>query len=237
MLNREVIQRVQSAYSKGVQSQSSRLSSRNIFSKLSTLRSKLVTNETKKKQKISQWTYQTLPCIELEEVPLNECPCTPQSGCMILKSKYPIPSLMTGMDKHLIQSVTGMEGKMVLVEINSEDKKYSKGNKYTAKEPDYFFRSIGDKIYVYVTVNLRIPSISMTALFDDPIKAYLFPSMCEQNQDNCINYLDFEFPMDRDQIDSLIEMAASELIDRFLGTRQDSSNNSIDNVTFQGGRK
>jgi hypothetical protein len=230
MLNRVIIQKVQSLYSKGVQSQSSRLSSRHIYNKLITSRSKLITNEFKKKQKISQWTYQTISCIELIEVPVNECPCTLQTGCMILRSKYPIPSIMTGMDKHLIQSVTGLEGRMVLTEISFEDKKYAKGNKYTSTSPDYFFRGAGLSNYLYVTVTLRIPTVTFTALFDNPIDVYLFPSMCEDNTYECIDYLDFEFPMDNDQIDALVEMTATELIDRFIGVKQDISNNAIDDI-------
>src|ERR1700688_1326927 len=112
MTIRTVIQRVHALYSKGVQSRSSRLSNRNVYYKLISTRSTLHTNEKKKRQKISQWTYQTLSCIELQEVPMNECPCTLQSGCMILRSKYPIPSIMTEFDKHIIQSVTGLEGKL-----------------------------------------------------------------------------------------------------------------------------
>jgi hypothetical protein len=236
MLNRVVIQKVQSLYSKGVQAQTSRLSNRYIYSKLTTARSRLVTNEAKKNQKVSQWTYQTIPCIKLIEVPLNECPCTLQSGCMILRSKYPIPSIMTGTSKPLIQSVTGLEGRMVLTDVEYEDKKYAKGNKYTATNPDYFFRNVGTENYIYVTVTLRIPSITITALFDNPIDVYTYPSCDETNPYECIEYLDLEFPMDGDQIDSLIELAATELIDRFVSMRQDDSNNSIDDI-IQGGRK
>lgn len=236
MIIRTAIQRVQSLYSKGVQSRSSRLSNRNIYYKLISVRSKVVTNEEKKKQKISSWTYQTLSCIELIEVPTNECPCTLQSGCMILRSKYPIPSLMTGMDRHLIQSVTGLEGKLVLTEINFEDKKYAKGNKFTSLSPDYFIRPLKGGNFLYVTVTTRIPTVNLTALFDDPIEAYLYPTSCGDNDFACVSYLDLEFPIDDDQMDALIELAAAELIDRFTSRRQDDSNNTIDDIVENGKR-
>lgn len=236
MLIRTAIQKVQSLYSKGVQSRSSRLSNRSVYYKLISTRSKLHTNEKKKKQLISQWTYQTLPCIELIEIPMNECPCTLQSGCMILRSKYPIPSLMTDFSRHIIQSVTGLEGKMVLTEINFEDAKYAKGNKYTSKSPDFFLRPIGPNVYLYVTITLRIPSVSLTALFDDPLEAYLFPSICGDTYYNCVGYLDYEFPIDDDQMDALIELAAVELIDRFTQQKQDKTNNNVDDIV-NGGTK
>ena len=61
----EIIQRVQSLYSKGCQSDDSRLSPRHIYSKLVSLRSKYISQQAKKKQKINQWNFQTLPCVEL----------------------------------------------------------------------------------------------------------------------------------------------------------------------------
>lgn len=236
MLIRTAIQRVQSLYSKGVQSRSSRLSNRNVYYKLISVRSKLHTNEKKKNQKISQWTYQTLSCIEMVSVPMNECPCTLQSGCMILRSKHPIPSIMTEFNKHIIQSVTGLEGKLVLNEINFEDIKYQKGNKFTSKQPDFFFRPLGSNVYLYVTVTTRIPATTMTALFDDPIEAYIFPSLCN-TPDPCISYLDFEFPIDDDQMDALIELAAAELIDRFTSRKQDITNNAVDDIIDPNGSR
>lgn len=233
MLIRLAIQRVQSLYSKGVQSRSSRLSNRNIYYKFVSTRSTLHTNEKKKKFKISQWTYQTLPCIELISVPLNECPCTLQSGCIMLRSKYPIPSIMTEANKHIIQSVTGLEGKMALTEINYEDIKYQKGNKYTSKDPSFFFRTIGTQVFIYITVTTRIPCISLVALFDDPIEAYLFPSFCNPNIYECLNYLDFEFPIDDDQMNALIQITATELIDAFTLRKQDESNNNIDDINAE----
>lgn len=238
MLIRLTIQRVQSLYSKGVQSRSSRLSNRNVYYKFISTRSTLHTNEKKKKQKISQWTYQTLPCIELESVPLNDCPTTLQSGMMILKSKHPIPSMLTDFDSHIIQSVTGLEGRMVLTEINYEDLKYQKGNKFTSKDPSYYFRTIGTKVYLYITVTTRIPCVSLVALFDDPLEAYLFPSLCDPNPYPCLNYLDFEFPIDDDQMNSLIQLTATELIDAFTSRKQDKSNDSIDDIANpDGGRR
>ena len=50
MKTEELIQRVQSLYSKGVQSDDSRLTSRHIYNKLTTVRAKLVTEEAKKNQ-------------------------------------------------------------------------------------------------------------------------------------------------------------------------------------------
>ena len=56
----EIIQRIQSLYSKGAQSDDSRLSDRHIYNKLLTLRSKYISQQAKKKQKVNQWNFQVL---------------------------------------------------------------------------------------------------------------------------------------------------------------------------------
>ena len=53
MLIKEIVQRIQSLYSKGVQSDDSRLSDRHIYNKMITVRSKLISQQHNKKQKIS----------------------------------------------------------------------------------------------------------------------------------------------------------------------------------------
>lgn len=234
----EALQRIQSLYSRGVQSQNTRLSNRHIYNKLRTVRSTVVKQEFDKKQIINQWTYQTLPCIELIEVPLNECPCTLQTGCIILRSKYPIPSFMTGMDKHLVQSVTGLEGRVSFQETTYNQRKYNKGNRYSSELPDWFIRNVQDKSYIYITVNLRLEAITMTALFDNPINAWVFPSLCNTNiYTQCMSYLDMEFPIDNDLMDSVIKLAAEELINIFTQMKQDSSDNAIDDTARTSGQK
>lgn len=228
--NRNVIQEVQSLYSKGVQSQNSRLSNRHIYSKLIRTRSQVLSQEAKKKQALSQWTYQTLACIELIEVPYNECPCTLQSGCMVLRTKYPIPSIIYNADCPIIQSVTGLEGRISFKETTFKDRKYSKGNKYTSNRPEFFIRDFEGKDYIYITVTLRLETITLTAIFDNPIFVYLFPAMCGSIDYSCLNYLDFEFHCDRDLMNSIIALTAEELIGDFSKRQQDITNNSIDDA-------
>ena len=96
MIIKEVIQRVQSLYSKGVESDDTRLSSRHIYNKLLTVRAKLFQEKINKKQFISPYSYSEFNCIELIKVPVHECPCVPPLGCCTLRSKYKFPPILTG---------------------------------------------------------------------------------------------------------------------------------------------
>lgn len=229
MVLKEIIQRIQSLYSKGVQSRDSRLSSRHIYNKLLTVRTRLLSEESNKKQKISNWNYQTLSCVELIKVPLHECICIPSNGCEILRSKYKIPKPLTGMNNHIISNVYSIDGSIKYSEVSVLEKKYSKGNKYTKFKPDYYIQNG----YLYITQSLRGPKIiSVEGLFEDPVTARLFEQYCENDCDecnNCVSPMDLDFPIDSDRIDIIVEFAVKELIQAFntLG-KEDITSNSVD---------
>lgn len=217
MILRELIQRIQSLYSSGVQSYQSRLTPRHIYNKLLTVRNRLIVQQINKKQRTSDWNYQTLHCVEMEVVPVEHCPCIPPSGCEILKSKKRLPKPLMGFTQHMIKSVNSITGSDIYSEVTLNEKKYKKGNKYTANKPDYFILDG----YLYITHLKGTPRIiSITGLFDDPVEAKNFEGKCSNNEDciecnECISALDIEFPCESDLIEPLIELSSLELIDRF----------------------
>ena len=235
MLVRELIQRVQSLYSKGVQSDDSRLTPRHIYNKLQTIRTLLITQKAAKKQKISQWNYQSLPCVELVKAQPHECPCIPPVGCTILRTKYELPKPLLDLNQHLIQSVTSVDGSVIYSEVSWNAKKYKAASKYTSTKPDYFIRSG----YLYLTHKKGPKIISIEGLFEDPVVAAAYTSYCgdytcEGNECvECISPLDVEFPIESSMIDTLIEMALKELIEVFGMGIEDATNDTRDTITEQ----
>lgn len=237
MIITNIIQRVQSLYSKGVQSDDSRLSKRHIYSKILTSRARLFTQKLNKRQKISQWNWQTLNCVELIKAEPYECPCLPSIGCVILRTKEPLPKPITGiLDGHAIQSVTSLEGSIIFSETTWEAKKYKKGSKFTADKPDYYIRDN----YLYITTKKGPKAITITGLFDDPLIADSYPSICEETGckestpenicPECVSPLDKELPVDNEMVETIIDMAAQELIGVFNQNREDITNNTRDNI-------
>ena len=230
MIIREILQRVQSLYSKGVQSDDSRLSFRHIYSKVLTSRDKLMTQKINKRQLISQWNYQTINCVELVKAQPYECPCLPAVGCEILKTKYPLPKPLTGLlEGHVLQSVTSLDGSVVFSKTTWENKKYKKGSKFTKAKPDYYIR--GD--YLYITTKSSPRYISVTGLFEDPLEVLKYPNSCEKECEDCydcISPLDRDLPIDKNMVETLVEMAAQELIALFSQGKEDTTNNSRDNI-------
>jgi len=226
MLVGELIQRIQSLYSKGVQSDDSRLTSRHIYNKLVGVRSRLLSEELKVKQKLGIWNYQTLSCVELIKTPQHECVCLPPLGCMFLKTKYQLPKTFTGKDKPIIQAITTIDGNIIFSETTWLEKKYKQYNKYTSNKPDYYIKNN----YLYITSNSELKIISITAVFEDPLSVYAFPSYCPSDiYDECESIFDKEFPIDSDKTDMLIEFSVQELMQLFNQNREDLTNNTIDN--------
>ena len=231
MLLLEIIQRVQSLYSKGVESDDIRLSRRHTYNKLLTVRAKLLSQEAKKKQRISQWNYQTLPCVELIEVPSHECPCLLPIGCNVLRSKHTLPEPLSGLSHALIQSVTSIDNRVKLDRIEINAVKHQKGNKFTNYKTNYFI----DSNYLYVIPTTALKVVKVIGIFEDPIEAEKYKSYCDNCQDceECFDYLNYNFPIDLDMVDTLIELTFNELIVLFSQNIEDTTNDTRDNLKEQ----
>ena len=226
----EIVQRVQSLYSKGVPSDDTRLSQRHIYNKLLTTRAKLISEQAKKKQRVSQWNYQVISCIELIKVPTHECPCLPPIGCDMLRSKYKLPKPLSGLSGSLIQTVTTIDRGKKLNEVSINAVKSLTGNKYTSKNINYFI----EQGYLYITTPSKIEFVRLIGLFEDPIKAKQFEGFCKENCIDCVECIDYqqeEFPIDNDMIDALIELTIQELVILFSQAKQDINNNSAENTS------
>lgn len=224
MKTSEIIQRVQSMYSRGVQSDDTRLSNRHIYSKLVTVRARLLTQEAKKKQRISQWNYQPLPCVEVIKVPKHECPCYPPTDCMVLRTRHKIPKPLLNYSDNLIQFVGTLDMSIKFNSTTNNAVNSLKGNKYGTKGHYYFV--LND--YIYLVTPLKLDGIMIVGLFEDPIKANEFPSMCGDSTEceECIDILDSEFPIDNDKVEPLIELAMQELVIMFTRMQEDINNNN-----------
>lgn len=222
---KELIQRVQSAYSKGVQSRSTRLSSRHIYSALVSGRQRLISQQVKKRQKISDWNFLVLPCVELIKVPNHECPCIVDSSCEVYRTRYPLPKTLTNLNKHLIEYVMSIENSIKIEEVSRTEHIFNSGNKYTNHKPKFII----EKGHLFFPVKNSPGIVRIKFLPEDPIEAYKYPSLCQCTDcDDCESILEKEFPIDGDMIKTLIEITVVELVETFSKVQEDITNNSID---------
>ena len=232
MLVGEIIERIESLYSKGVSSDDSRLSSRHVYSKMLTVRARIVSQQLKSKRKLSDWAYSILPCVELIRVPRNECTCLEIVGCDVWRTKEKLPRTFADNSKHIIEYVMSIDSSMRIEEISPSGVLYLKGNKYTANKPRYVI----ENGYLYFPVKDNPGIVRIKLVCEDPIEAEKFPSYCGEkcaDSEECVEckaVTDFEFNIDADLLESLISLTIIELERGFYQRAEDSSNNSDDDI-------
>lgn len=224
---REIIDRIQALYSKGVPSDDTRLSNRHIYNKMLTVRSRLIVQELNKKRSLSTWIYQRLHCIELEEVDrTQDCPCIPPSGCFILRSKHKLPKPISGLYNSNLRFVGDLLGKRIDY-VSNNSIPFLKGNKYSKSISAYFDM----EGYIYIITNRDLRYIMAEGLFEDPQEVRSFLEYCNTecaDCHSCTDILDEEFPIEGSLIEPLIELSLEELVVMFSQAKEDLLNNSTD---------
>lgn len=221
----EAIQMIQSMYSKGVQSKDTRLSLRHIYAELLGTRSMLLRQQANKGQKISKWSYQTIPCVELIPASLSECPCVPAMGKYILKTKYKLPTAISGLSDSLISSMTTLDGVTRIDPTEFASVKYNSGKKYTADKSGYYIKNQ----YGFITNINKLKAITIEGLYDDPIEATNYNSLCGVCEDcNCKDYQDYDLYIDRNILTAMSQITTNKLVLLFGQMREDRSANASD---------
>lgn len=208
MLIKEIIERIQHLYNNGTIYYETRLSNRRIYSIVMSTRNILIGQLLSKNLKVSQSYYETLPCIEMETVEKNLCPCALPTACTILRSKYKIPEILISSTQYAIQSVQSSDWEVKFDYLNVNATRYLFYNKYTTQKPFYFL--FDD--YLYLLNVSGIQYVSMTAIFKDTIESF-YNFICGDNT-GCIkynSYLDRELAVDGNVIPTIIQMAIQEI--------------------------
>jgi len=183
-----------------------------VYAGLCSARGRLLAQKVNKKQKVGQASYQTLPCMALVPAPAHECACLPPMGCKTLRTKDRLPAPLSGMDRHVIQSVTSVDGEVTYSETSWAEKRYRRANKWTGDKPDYYLR----QGHLYLTARGWPGAVSVTGLFGDPLEVPPaaegnFP--CGSEVVDCGSHLEREFPVDADLVDALLLQLTTYPID------------------------
>lgn len=222
MVLRAFIDTIVSELSGGVQSDDRQLHPKLVYYTMLPIRSALITNKINKKQKISDWTYQTVPCIKLIEVDASLCPCIPPSGCTVMRSEKKLPKPLSGLTFLAIQGVYSSDMKIKFNYTTKSGFSRNSGGKYTScSKSRNTFMIMDDYIYVY---GEEIPHyVVMRAILYDPQKAYEFISACQETgntienpSSNCTGPLDMEFTIDPDLEAPLMDLTVQKLKENFL---------------------
>lgn len=221
----EVINRVQSLYSKGVKSDDSRLSSRQIYSVAKGVRNTLLSNQIKKRQFISDWSYVIIKPLKMKKVSSLECTQFSHLGCDIYRTENKIPGILTHLNSYIIDWVMQLDSNYIIEPTTKQESLYNSGNKYTKNKYKYII----ENGYIYINSSVSPKAVQIKFIPTDPIEAFDFGLKCV-NHNTCLSNYEKEFYIEEDLLTPLIQMTFQECIEIFSQMKEDKTNNSSDSL-------
>lgn len=183
-------------------------SPRAILFSLLQFRNQVIRAELQTNPNTYRYMRQTIPCIPLETVDHNECPCAPATGCTWLRTKYPIPHPIGK-----LISVTGIATKpndfikYDYIQWEWIEKRLQSWLKPERERPYYCIRNG----YIYLHNDDHKKALSVTGVFANPIDVFTFPD-CEGKVDGCTPHLDYPFLIDPTTQSTIFNLAAQSMI-------------------------
>lgn len=193
-----------------------RISDENITYWINQVRATLITQELDKRQPIMDEWIQTIPCVELEQVDSSEC-CDIETGCVLLKSKLPIPDTIDTSEPNTILSVHGLDQTQIH-KGNRFRAKYKKFNRWTGKNRSWYLKDS----YLYIINDLLLEKVSISAIFEDPSELEAFE--CEGV--SCFDPLTTRYPLSNKLASVVTDIVIKTKVLPFLQFPQDTTNNS-----------
>jgi hypothetical protein len=224
----EHIAHIQTLFNSGLASDDKKLSDMHIYHLLKLVRSRLLYEKQNKMYKISDFSFQYIPCLKLEEGFLNDCPCVPQD-CPVLVSK-PLPKPLNWRNGYMLK-VTTLDG-VTIPEMSLAKYKYQKYRKTQLSKYGWFIHD-GRLI---VVGDLRLCLVSIKGLFEDPTELEGI-SICDSEGNEtpakCYDVTTDEFPIDTELVDTMYKLVTDQLGLAYQ-LPQDNENNAKSVETAQG---
>lgn len=209
------------------------ITDRVIASEIRNNRNLLVKRETNlRKLWATDTIFTTIPCLELEEVPISEC-CNYVDDCTIARTKMKIPRIAEGNYQYIIQgvySINAMSGKGKKLKEITVNRYINLLKLPIIKKEEYFWIQ---NDYLYVT-NPMIKAIRLIALFEEDIPSnMLYPvgdCGCGEVNDNdyCKNPLDREFALPGYLEKNTLELTSHKLLSTYFRLKTDMTEEGVD---------
>ena len=179
------------------------------------------------KRNIDSSVLQTI-CLPTEVTSSSECNCPIPSGCIVLRTKDPLPKVFDNHFKTMITRVSGVQRLDKPFTIVSKSRaQYASFNIFNNTVNTYL--DTDNRLYFVgkqKTINL-IESVSITGVFENPYELETIPSC--SGSGTCFS-LDIEYPLGSHMIDPIINTLVQELANSMqLGT--DVTNDGSDHQT------
>src|SRR5690606_11230623 len=161
-------------------------SNRALLSQFNHYRAQLIDQELDRNPNSYRHARQTIPCIPLERVDKNECPCAPASGCSWRKTKFKLPKPIGK-----LITVDSIDGSIKYSYVDWDSVKYKFSSRIPADRSRPYYTIKNGYLYLHNDIHKRY--VTVTATWADPLLIQTYPD-CKGELDPCVKKLDLEFP-------------------------------------------
>lgn len=147
----------------------------------------------------------TIPCVNLEEAPIVDCPCAPADGCYWFRSTHALPKFVNGQPL----AVTTVDGNVQFNYVRwfNFPKKMRSRMKAHRVQPYYTFKNQDDLFHLYVYANAEIcgekldqlQAVKVAGEFEDPLDVACYP-VCGEFNTRCCDPLDQDWIIEPEYI-------------------------------------
>lgn len=176
--------------------------------------------------------FTTIPCLEMEEVPISEC-CDYSDPCTVARTKFKLPRIAEGNYQYVIQGVysinvmSGQGKKLKEITIN----RYVNLLKLPIiKKEEYYWITNG---YLYVS-NPLVKAIRFVALFEEDVPNEIMYPECGcgspeySTEQLCKNPLDKESPVPGYLEKQVLELTSQKLLSTYFSIKTDITSDGVD---------
>lgn len=225
--NREVIDSFIHLLSEpGRLSQENSYSQEYIYYHILRFRSRILSEKLRQRgYSLSQFNFQTLPCLKLHSIDRAEEETLPSSSCRVLKTLHPIPTPIH------IKSVMSVAGNIHFDFIEWERIEDFLNSRFKPEREKMYYslKNTGQGTYMYIFNSSSLEAVSLTAIFEDPLLVYRYPD-CENNIKYCFSPLEESFILDPDLLPLVYDLAYGSLF-RAQNRATDVMDNKHDDIT------
>jgi hypothetical protein len=224
---RDMVSRVRSTHR--LLSADGQLNDRSIAAELKSVALLLVKRDTdKRKLWNTNSLFHTIPCLEMESVPLSSC-CDYQGETMVARSKHKLPKIAEGNYQYLVQGIYNTEGmkRLDLVTLPRYINILKLGLKTQRT-----YAWLGEDSYLYASSEF-ISSLKLVAFFEGDIPHAILHPDCQCKHlsvldAGCTNPLDLEFKCPGYLQDNVITMTSERLLRTYFRINEDRSSDQKD---------
>tara|TARA_R100001163_G_C5016012_1_gene160320 strand:- start:79 stop:804 length:726 start_codon:yes stop_codon:yes gene_type:complete len=191
-------------------------------------RSMLLTQMMSRKLRVPAVCTEYLNCVYLEPVDASEC-CEVDSGVYVLRSINPIPRTIQRNNRDSILAVESLDGERAFSETTDTRRKWNKYNKYTSSNQRWYLKND----HLYVSCDLRIDSVKITGVFEDPSEVWKInhcTSSANPILSACEYDWDYPFPISLSMAEQVTTIILQKRMQIIMSTPGDERNDASADV-------